>query len=75
MDLKQHLTSKTNGGLIVLLLVVIGLALIDKLTSEAVDAIKWLGASFFLVRTGANISQNMANTNQQTVETPDKEEG
>jgi hypothetical protein len=33
-------------GLGVLLSVIVGLALLGKLTSEAVDGIRWVGASF-----------------------------
>lgn len=60
LGLQQQLNSKTNGGLIILLIVVVGLALIGKLTPEAVDAIKWLGASFMVVRTGANLAEKKA---------------
>ena len=59
MNILQQLESKTNGGLVLLLGVVVGLAAFGKLTHEAVDAIKWLGTSFFLVRTGANVSENL----------------
>lgn len=54
MDLSPHLESKTNGALLLLLLVVIGLSCFGKLTPEAVDAIKWLGGTFFGVRAVAN---------------------
>ena len=53
--LRPHLESKTNGGLLLFLAVIVGLALAGKLTPEAVESIKWLGASFFLVRTTANM--------------------
>lgn len=53
----QHLESKTVVGLTVLLVVVVGLAIMGKLTPEAVDAIKWLGGSFFMVRSVANASE------------------
>ena len=65
MDLTPHLESKTNGGLIVLLVVIVGLAAFGKLTSEAVEAIKWVGSSFFLVRTGANIAENIGAKGQE----------
>ena len=55
MNLKQHIESKTNGGLIIMLVAIIGLALVGKLTMEAVEALKWVGGSFFLVRTAANL--------------------
>lgn len=58
--INNHLLSKTNGGLLLLLVVVVGLAMVGKLTSEAVEAIKWLGASFMAVRAAANASENMA---------------
>lgn len=53
--MKQHLESKTNGALIVLLIAVVGLALAGKLNSEAVEAVKWLGGTFFAVRGIANL--------------------
>lgn len=62
MNLKQHLESKTNGGLILLLLVVVGLAVIGKLTHDAVEAVKWLGASFMAVRASANATENLRST-------------
>lgn len=51
----QHLHSKTNGALLLLLAVVVGLALAGKLTQEAVEAVKWLGGTFFAVRGIANL--------------------
>ncbi len=54
------LSSKTVIGFFSLLLTVIGLSLAGKLTVEAVEAIKWLGGSFFTVRTAANIFENIA---------------
>lgn len=59
MNLKPHLESKTNGALLVLLGVVIGLAILGKLTQEAVEAIKWLGGTFFGVRAASNIAENL----------------
>ncbi len=53
----NQMASKTNGGLIILLLVVIGLALVGKLTAEAVEALKWVGSSFMAVRAVANYSE------------------
>ncbi len=55
----NHLESKTVVGLTILLLVIVGLALIGKLSSEAVDAIKWLGATYMGVRAAANIAENL----------------
>lgn len=49
-----NLQSKTVLGLFVLLIAVVGLAAIGKLTAEAVDAIKWIGASYMGVRMVAN---------------------
>jgi len=60
-DLMGHLESKTVMGLTVLLLAVILLALVGKLTPEAVDALKWIGASYMAVRTSANIGENFGN--------------
>jgi threonine/homoserine/homoserine lactone efflux protein len=58
-NLGPHLESKTNGALLLLLAVVIGLTFFGKLTPEAVDAIKWLGGTFFGVRAAANITENI----------------
>lgn len=55
----NHLKSKTVVGFSLLLATIIGLALYGKLTQEAVDAIKWLGGSFMLVRTAANVAENL----------------
>lgn len=60
MNLNNHLESKTNGALILLLVVVVGLTLVGKLTPEAVDALKWLGGSFFGVRGIANAVEGLA---------------
>lgn len=57
--MKQHLQSKTILGFLLLLITIIGLALVGKLTAEAVDGIKWLGASFMFVRTAANVAENL----------------
>jgi hypothetical protein len=57
--MKSFYISKTNSGLLLFLVLIVTLTLLGKLTQEAVDAIKWLGASFFLVRTGANVSENL----------------
>lgn len=59
----QHLQSKTVIGLSVLLLVIVGLAVIGKLTPEAVDAIKWIGGSFMAVRVVANHAEGKINGN------------
>lgn len=48
------LSSKTVIGFLVLLVTIVGLALLGKLTAEAVEAIKWLGGSYFAVRVTAN---------------------
>ena len=53
-----NLQSKTVVGLLFLLAVVVYLDLIGHLTAEAVDAIKWLGASYMSVRTIANLPGN-----------------
>lgn len=55
----QHLESKTVVGFTLLLATIVGLALAGKLTPEAVEAIKWLGGSFMLVRTAANVAENL----------------
>lgn len=43
-------------GLIILLLIVIGLTLAGKLTAPAVDALKWIGGSFFAMKGVGKIS-------------------
>lgn len=57
--MRQHLESKTVFGLLVLLGVVVGLALVGKLTEDVVAAIKWIGSTYFGVRTAANIMENL----------------
>lgn len=57
-SLGQHLESKTIVGFAVLLLTIVGLALAGKLNAEAVEAIKWLGGSFFAVRAVANYAES-----------------
>lgn len=57
-SLSSHLESKTVIGFTVLLLTIVGLALAGKLNPEAVDAIKWLGGSFFAVRAVANYAES-----------------
>lgn len=46
--------SKTILGLLVLLAVIVGLAAFGKLTTEAVEAVKWVGGTFMAVRVTAN---------------------
>lgn len=46
--------SKTVAGLLTLLAAVIGLAVLGKLTPEAVEALKWIGTSYMGVRMVAN---------------------
>jgi threonine/homoserine/homoserine lactone efflux protein len=53
-----NLNSKTILGLLVLLIVIVGLAILGKLTPEAVDALKWIGGTFMAVRVVANHSEN-----------------
>lgn len=53
-SLKSHIESKTVAGLLILLLAVMVLAFVGKLTSEAVDAIKWIGTAYMGVRSVAN---------------------
>lgn len=57
--MSTHLESKTLFGLGVLLLVVVGLAVTGYLTSDAVEAIKWIGTAFMGVRTAANVMENV----------------
>lgn len=58
------LSSKTVLGFFSLLLTIIGLSLAGKLTIETVEAIKWLGVSFFSVRTAANVFENISTKGQ-----------
>lgn len=60
MNLSPHVTSKTNGALLLLLAVVVGLAVVGKLTAEAVEAVKWLGGTFMGVRAVANATENLS---------------
>jgi len=53
----QHLESKTVIGLTILLAVIVGLTAFGKLTPEAVDALKYIGASFMAVRATANAGE------------------
>lgn len=55
----QHLESKTVVGLTILLAIIVALAVMGKLTPEAVDAIKWVGGTFMGVRAAANIAENL----------------
>lgn len=59
-----HLQSKTILGFLLLLASILGLAAFGKLTPEAVDAIKWLGGSFMLVRLGVNVTENLPGNNK-----------
>jgi threonine/homoserine/homoserine lactone efflux protein len=42
-------------GLAVLLVIIVGLTLVGKLTPTAVDAIKWVGGTFFAALGAKNI--------------------
>lgn len=55
----QHLESKTVAGLTVLLAVTVALALLGKLTPEAVEVLKWLGGTYMGVRAAANVAENL----------------
>ncbi len=52
-----HLDSKTMAGLAGLLVIIVGLSLLGKLTAETVDALKWIGGTFFGVRAVANYAE------------------
>lgn len=58
MDLKPHLLSKTNGALILMLGIIVLLSFTDHLTANTVEALKWIGTSFFGVRGLANVAEN-----------------
>lgn len=58
MNFLPLITSKTNVGLMLLLVIIVGLSLAGKLTPQAVDALKWIGSSFFLARVSANLPGN-----------------
>lgn len=53
------LESKTMLGFAVLLITVVVMALLNKLSPEFVDLIKWVGGSFFAVRGVANAFENL----------------
>jgi threonine/homoserine/homoserine lactone efflux protein len=61
----QHLESKTVVGLLLLLAVMIGLTIFGKLTPEAVDGLKWIGGTYFAVRTAANVAENLPGTTKE----------
>jgi hypothetical protein len=52
------LGSKTIAGLLILLACIVGLAFAGHLDSNAVEALKWLGGTFFGVRMVANLPGN-----------------
>lgn len=51
----EELNSEPTLALIGLLLVIVGLVSMGKLTAEAVDAIKWVGATYFGMHAASNI--------------------
>ena len=55
--------SKTVMGFTILLITIVGLALTNHLTDQAVEAIKWLGASFMTVRAVANHAEGKSDGN------------
>lgn len=55
----QHLESKTVAGLTVLLIVIVVLAILGKLTPEAVEVLKWIGGTYMGVRAAANVAENI----------------
>ena len=55
--MQTHLESKTIIGLLILLACILGLSAFGKLTAEAVEAIKWVGATFMSVRIAANVGE------------------
>lgn len=55
----QHLQSKTVVGLTVILSVLVGLALLNKVTPEVADVLKWIGASYLGVRGVANAAESL----------------
>ena len=57
--LKYHLSSKTTLGLVLFLSVIVGLSLLGKLTADVIEGLKWVSASFFVVRGVSNASENM----------------
>ena len=56
----QHLESKTVIGLLILLGCIVALALAGKLTSEAIEGLKWIGGSYMGVRGVANAFENLS---------------
>lgn len=55
----HHFKSKTNFPFLLLLGAVLLMACTGKLSAEAVDAIKWLGGTFFGVRAAANVAEQL----------------
>lgn len=53
------LDSKTVLGLLILLGVVLLLVFTNKLSSEAVDILKYIASSYMAVRVAANIGENI----------------
>ncbi len=71
--MKPHLESEPAAALGILLCVVIGLVVIGKLTAEAVEAIKWVGGTYFA---GHGLKHFALGNGDQEPETPpSKEEG
>lgn len=55
--MSQHLQSKTVIGLVAILAIACGMALIGKLTQELVDVLKWAGTGYMSVRAVANYTE------------------
>lgn len=51
----NHLQSKTIAGLVLILGIAIGLDIAGLLSQQAVEILKWTGASFMAVRAVANM--------------------
>lgn len=57
----NHLQSKTMAGLAAILLIAVGAALLDKLTPQLVDVLKYVGGAFLGMRAVANVAENLPN--------------
>lgn len=57
--MKTHLESKTIVGLIMILSIAVGCLIFNKLTSEMVEVLKWVGSSFLAMRAVANVAENL----------------
>jgi threonine/homoserine/homoserine lactone efflux protein len=55
----NHLHSKTMAGLILILIIAVGCALLGKLNDQLVELLKWVGSSFLGMRAVANVAESI----------------